>query len=84
MPPPRGWRGEARAGGLALIRYRSVRDPAHRPAVAVLTPKAFRKTAPLEQRSWLLKVGRHQVLAEADLGGERLAFDPAMLGIAPG
>jgi hypothetical protein len=74
---------EARAGGVALIRYRSVRDSAHRPAVAVLTPKAFRKSAPLEQRNWLLKVGRRQVLAEADLGGERLAFDPAMLGIAP-
>ena len=73
---------DAREAGLTLVRYRSVRDPEHRPAVAVLTPKAFRKSTPLEQRSWLLKVTREQVLAEADLDGERLAFTPSALGIA--
>jgi hypothetical protein len=72
----------AREAGLAMIRYRSVRDPEHRAAVAVLTPNAFRKTAPLEQHTWLLKVGRANVLAEADLGRERLAFTPKMLGIS--
>ena len=71
----------AREAGIALIRYRSVRDPEHRPAIAVLTPKAFRKAAPLEQHTWLIKVGRAQVLAEADLGRERLAFSPDALGL---
>ena len=71
----------ARQAGIALIRYRSVRDPGHRAALAVLTPKAFRKTAPLEQHTWLIKVGRAQVLAEADLGRERLAFSPEALGL---
>ena len=71
----------AREAGIALIRYRSVRDPAHRAALAVLTRKAFRKTAPLEQHTWLIKVGRAQVLAEADLGRERIAFSPEMLGL---
>lgn len=71
----------ARAAGIELIRYRSVRDPAHRAALAVLTPKAFRKPAPLEQHTWLIKVGRAQVLAEADLGRERLAFSPETLGL---
>src|SRR4051812_35123553 len=59
----------AREADVALIRYRSVRDPEHRAALAVLTPQAFRKIEPLEQHTWLLKVGRAQVLAEANLGG---------------
>src|SRR3954469_10528600 len=71
----------ARDAGIALIRYRSVRDPQHRAALAVLTPNAFRKSAPLEQHTWLIKVGRAQVLAEADLGRERLAFSPEALGL---
>jgi hypothetical protein len=71
----------AREAGIALIRYRSVRDPGHRAALAVLTPKAFRKSAPLEQHTWLIKAGRAQVLAEADLGRERLSFSPDVLGL---
>jgi hypothetical protein len=71
----------ARSAGVALIRYRSVRDPPHRAAIAVLTPAAFRKSAPLEQQVWLIKVGRAQVLAETNLGGERLAFAPQELGL---
>ena len=71
----------SREARVALIRYTSVRDPEHRAALAVMTPKAFRKTAPLEQHTWLLKVGRKHVLAEADLGRERLEFEPAALGL---
>lgn len=71
----------AREAGIALIRYRSVRDPEHRVCTAVLTPKAFRKAEPLEQHTWLLKVTRTRVLAEANLGTERIAFDPGMLGM---
>ena len=71
----------AREACVALIRYRSVRAPGHRAALAVLTPKAFRKSAPLEQHTWLIKVGRAQVLAEADLGRERLSFSPEVLGL---
>jgi len=72
----------AREANVAMIRYRSVRDPEHRAAVAVLTPKAFRKSEPLEQRTWLIKVGRAQVLAESDLGRERLSFEPEVLGLS--
>lgn len=71
----------AREAAIAMIRYTSVRDPEHRAALAVLTPKAFRKAAPLEQHTWLLKVGRAHVLAEADLGRERLSFEPEALGL---
>ncbi|HEY6984650.1 MAG TPA: RES family NAD+ phosphorylase [Rhodanobacteraceae bacterium] len=73
----------AREAGVALIRYRSVRDPEHRAAIAVMTPNAFRKTAPLEQHTWLIKVARAQVLAEANLGRDRLAFAPEALGLPP-
>ena len=71
----------ARAAPLALIRYRSVRDPRHRACVAVLTPTAFRKNEPLEQHTWLIKVTRERVLAEAGLGAERIAFEADELGL---
>jgi RES domain len=70
-----------RAAGIALIRYRSVRDPEHRAALAVLTPKAFRRREPIEQHGWLIKVTRVRVLAESSLGRERFAFEPEMLGL---
>jgi len=70
----------AREAGIALIRYRSVRDPQHGSCVAVLTPKAFRRDEPLEQHGWLIKVTRERVLAEARLGAERVAFEARDLG----
>ena len=72
---------DARAAGMVLIRYRSVRDPQHRPCLAVLSPKAFRTRSPLEQHTWLIKVTRKEVLAEADFGARRIAFEPTQLGL---
>ena len=69
----------ARSAGVVLIRYRSVRDPRHRLCTAVLAPTAFRRATPLEQRTWWIKVTRSRVLAEADLGADRLAFEAAEL-----
>ena len=74
----------AREAAVALIRYRSVRDPEHRPCVAVLTPSAFRAPAPLEQHTWLIKVSRARVLAETGLGAERVEFEAAALGMPRG
>jgi hypothetical protein len=71
----------AREAGIAMIRYRSVRDPEHRACVAVLTPKAFRASAPLEQHTWLIKVTRSRVLAESGFGAQRLAFEAGELGL---
>ncbi len=71
----------ARAAGVAIIRYRSVRDPRHRACHAVLEPKAFRQSTPLEQHTWWLKVARTQVVAETGHGSQRLAFDPLELGM---
>jgi len=70
----------ARAAGIAMIRYRSVRDPQHRACTAVLTPKAFRRHEPLEQHGWLVKVTRARVLAETQSGAERVAFEAGELG----
>jgi hypothetical protein len=70
-----------REAGVALIRYRSVRDPQHRTCVAVLTPNAFRRREPLEQHGWLIKVSRTRVLAEAASGAERIMFEAAQLGM---
>ena len=72
----------ARHSGIALIRYRSVRDPQHRACTAVLTPKAFRAHEPLEQHGWLIKVTRARVLAETRNGAERIAFEAVELGFA--
>lgn len=71
----------AREAGIALIRYRSVRDPAHRDCIAVLTPTAFRQATPLEQHTWLLKVTRERVIAEASVSGERIEFEAAVFGM---
>lgn len=71
----------ARAAGIELIRYRSVRDPRHGACVAVLDPGAFRRPAPLEQHVWLVRASRAGVLAQATQGDGRFAFDAAELGM---
>lgn len=46
----------AREVEAGAIRYSSVRDPEHAPAVAVLRADAFKPTKPLEQTTWFLTV----------------------------
>jgi hypothetical protein len=55
----------ARAAGIALIRYRSVRDPRGGACAAVLTPAAF-ATPPGDEQSWLLTVTRVRVSWQRD------------------
>jgi hypothetical protein len=71
----------AREAGIAMIRYRSVRDPEHRACTAVLTPNAFRTSTPLEQHTWLIKVSRTRVIAETGLGAEQVAYEARELGL---
>jgi hypothetical protein len=49
----------ARAAGVPIIRYESVRDPAKGGCAAILDPGAFAKAAPLSQQTWLLTVTRN-------------------------
>lgn len=57
---------EAREAGLGLIRYESVRDPAHRGCVAVLSPTAFARRTPLATQTWHLSVFRERVVWRSD------------------
>ena len=54
--PTQQFADTARAAGVEAIRYESVRDPEHGPAMAVLSPAVFRPHQPLEQHTWLLTV----------------------------
>jgi hypothetical protein len=55
----------ARTAGIALIRYRSVRDPQAGGCTAVLTPAAF-ASKPRDEQSWLLTVTRERVSWQRD------------------
>jgi hypothetical protein len=51
----------ARAAGIAIIRYQSVRDPQHGGCGAVLAVEAFAAPEPTELQTWLLEVSRDRV-----------------------
>lgn len=55
----------AREAGIAVIRYRSVRDPRGGACAAVLTPAAF-SAPPSSEQSWLLTVTRARVSWQRD------------------
>ncbi len=52
---------QARAAGVAILRYESVRDPQHAGCGAVLKPEAFAAPAPTALQTWLLEVRRERV-----------------------
>jgi hypothetical protein len=57
---------DARKAGLGLIRYESVRDPKHGGCVALLSPAAFARTAPIAAQAWHLAVFRERVVWRSD------------------
>ena len=78
---------QARADGIELLRYRSVRDPAGGFNVALLTAKAFASKKPKTFATWRINVGRHGISALCDFPVARLAFgteafaaDPRLAG----
>lgn len=56
---------DARTAGIAIIRYRSVRDPRGGACAAVLTPLAF-ASQPESEQSWQLAVTRARVTWQRD------------------
>lgn len=68
---------EARAGGVDIIRYESVRDPQAGGCGAVLTPSAFTHVAPLELQTWSIAVFPHRVVWQRDavLEDEKMEFE---------
>jgi hypothetical protein len=53
---------DARAEGIQLIRYESVRDPQSGACAAVLAHAAFAASQPAETESWMLVVARQHVI----------------------
>ncbi len=64
---------QARAKHIGAILYASVRDPAHGPAAAVLTPTAFAKGQVPKLETWYLTVNRAKVIWTHELN-ETFAF----------
>jgi hypothetical protein len=75
----------ARAAGIELIRYESVRDPEGGGAGAVLAPTAFAEPAPLVVETWYLGVTRERVWwARERSRGEALSFEFSMPPVGAG
>jgi hypothetical protein len=64
----------AREAGLAVIRYRSVRDPGSGANVALLTCRAFTQDAPSERQSWRIHFAASGVRAVCEFPDARLEF----------
>lgn len=56
----------ARAAGVEIIRYRSLRDPAGGVNVALLAPRAFSAPAPIDRQTWSLFVRRDRIQARRE------------------
>jgi RES domain len=70
----------ARAAGMAVIRYESVRDPEHAACAAVLDPAAFGRGRPRSQESWFIAAARERVrCARDERGGATWEFTAAQL-----
>ncbi len=67
----------AREAELEAIRYRSVRDPAGRANVAVLSCRAFAKPKPIERQTWRIRLSPSGVQALCDFPDQRVGFDRA-------
>ena len=65
---------QARAAGVEILIYRSVRDPRGGDNVALLTPKAFADTAYRRQETWRLFVRPHVVQAIREFPPAALEF----------
>jgi hypothetical protein len=68
----------ARAAGIAVIRYRSVRDPKQGMNLALLSPGVFTAKAPDAAQSWRLFVGPRAVQAFCDM--PRIAVEFSLTG----
>lgn len=75
----------ARETEIQLIRYASVRDPHHRPNIALLTCNAFSRAEPVAYQTWRILFGGNgaRALCERPKGGldfnrEAFAADPGI------
>lgn len=66
----------ARAEGIELIRYASVRDPDHKPNAAILTCAAFAAGGPTQRQTWRLWFNRKGVHAICEFDGVKFSLAP--------
>jgi hypothetical protein len=78
----------AREAGLHAIRYQSVRDPAKRANVAVLSCLAFAKPKPVDHQTWRIRLSTSGVQALCEFPRQRVGFgrtdlagDPRIAGL---
>jgi hypothetical protein len=65
----------ARQAGIEIIKYKSVRDPEQRPNFAILTPKAFAESEPVDRQSWKLHLDPNGVRAVCEAPRVSIAFN---------
>jgi hypothetical protein len=65
----------ARGAGIEIIRYGSVRDPGRGKNLALLTCRAFAKTAPTHQQTWRIHLGEAGVQAICEAPKSGITFD---------
>ncbi len=64
----------ARAAGIAVLRYQSVRDPGGRANVALLTPGAFAAPAPTARQTWHILLRRDRADAMREMPRTAVSF----------
>lgn len=70
----------ARAQDVQMVRYESIRDPAHGACVAVLSPTAFSTPKPISSQTWNLHVTRAKVIWREDTIFSSASFEFSMEG----
>jgi hypothetical protein len=85
--PCQDFADQCRAADVAVIRYRSVRDPGHGDNVAVLDCAGFAKPAPMDRQNWRIRINAFGIQAlclnpETRIGFDRETFaaDPRLAG----
>lgn len=73
----------ARGADVALLRYRSVRDPARGANLAVLVCSAFARPAPLARQTWKIRIAPGRVQALCDFPTASLEFSIANFAADP-
>jgi hypothetical protein len=78
----------ARENGIDLIRYASVRDPRHKPNLAMLHCRIFARTEPVGIQTWRILLGSNGARAVCEMPRESIDFgrtaylpDPRIAGI---
>ena len=71
---------QARAAGVRVIRYASVRDAKHGRNLALLSPAAFGSPAPTAQQTWRMLLRRDRIEAVREMPRTALSFGYVVVG----